>query len=584
MSVTETDIHALAKQAVKLGKRAFKANRPMFVLVSYDHEGDKIDFLESLRLEANEQSLKTRRYDPKNNPENSTTHLYNSLVDDVADSTLSIVTSVPLTQDDNLEPEFLTYLNLHRDKIVEHKLHFLLCLRSQDMADFIDMAGDLWSFRHKTLRLERTETAFEDTPLPRLIRNSQSQQDAHPLSFLNEEDKAFINQAQSQIAKTQQPQEKAQLMADLAHWLERRGASRQAIEIGLRALNYVEQETQAHVFIELLLGTAFQNTQNYAEALTHLTKAQHLAQKTGEANAEVAVLRNMASIYEHKFEFSKAKRFAEQALSSSEQLSDPTQKALILGQLSKYHIKLNEQDKALARFEEATKLSKSLDNVHVELQCLETASFIYDHQRQYKKLQSTLKKMQALGQQHGLTYEELQASIGLAYVLYKQKKYQQATALYHQALQKAKQLNEKVYIAIINNTLGHIHRQKGEYDAAIACYQESVNLSTHFGSKHEEFLFLNYMAMAYRDKHSPKESLECLTKALKLAKSLNDTVETSSTLMLMAEAYIDLGQFDNAQQTLDECQQLAQAQQLEDILEQVEYLKQRLAEIGGPTT
>lgn len=151
------------RQLVDLARRAFERNRPLFILVQYNHEADKLAFLTQIKNRIGKHQINTRNYDPLNHAEHGATKLYPLLKQDAGDNVLSLVVSMPRQPNsDELASDFLSYINLHRDAIAHHKLHWVLFLRESEMPTFMHAASDLWSFRHRTFRLERVlETSNE---------------------------------------------------------------------------------------------------------------------------------------------------------------------------------------------------------------------------------------------------------------------------------------------------------------------------------------------------------------------------------------------------------------------------------------
>lgn len=134
------------------------AGQPLFILVYYRHEADKIALIRVLQRLLDEEDVTARTFDPVRFSDHGTGKLYTKMAAASKEGSLCLIAGLPL-DDDAIRPdhEFLRYLNIHRDRIAQDCIRMVLFLRESHSQDFIDAAGDLWDFRNAILWVERSE-------------------------------------------------------------------------------------------------------------------------------------------------------------------------------------------------------------------------------------------------------------------------------------------------------------------------------------------------------------------------------------------------------------------------------------------
>lgn len=228
------------KLASELALQAFYASehdRPLFIIVNYDHEADKISFLERLRKKLVEKGLSTRALVFENNKEEQFIKVYDLIFEATREKSISIITDLP-RQGSGISPDFLFYINLHRDRIARQNLRFILFLHSSDAEKFINSAGDLWDFRDRTYWLERsayTETkTFWQHIDEKISEAEKTEADTKEIS----DQIALVKRIAEQ---TENPQERASLILGLSEWLERRNSYNLAVEAAVEGLTIIEE-------------------------------------------------------------------------------------------------------------------------------------------------------------------------------------------------------------------------------------------------------------------------------------------------------------------------------------------------------
>ena len=149
---------AIAVNIADQVENSLQADRPLFLIVYYEHEAVKVAFLGKIRQILNKRGVTPQTFSPDQRPEHGAGRLYPLLEDVAKNGAVALVTDLPHLPDSaELDRSFLEYLNLHRDLIAKHHLRFVLFLHTADAERFISSAGDLWDFRHHTYWLEGSQ-------------------------------------------------------------------------------------------------------------------------------------------------------------------------------------------------------------------------------------------------------------------------------------------------------------------------------------------------------------------------------------------------------------------------------------------
>ena len=233
-TANDAEAMVIAAEVADLLGRAVRDGQPLFLIAIYEHEGDKLRLLEVLRRRLLEAGYTTQTLDPRHRPEHGLGRFYAALAE-CGPRALSLVSDLPRkTGGAALEPAFLEYFNLHRDRIARDRLRFLLFLHAIEMEGFVRLAGDMWDFRHRTYWLERPvdprgawlwQTMAErgaTLPLPAAEREAIDRHLAGVRAVLD---------------GVTDPEIKAGLLLDLCRWLTRRNAAGLAAEAALEGLS-----------------------------------------------------------------------------------------------------------------------------------------------------------------------------------------------------------------------------------------------------------------------------------------------------------------------------------------------------------
>ncbi len=481
MSLAESP-DAVARQVAEEFRFAVEHDGPLFLLVHYDHEQDKIRFLDTLRRLVSEGGLGTQTLDPTHHPEHGAGFLYPIL--SAADGqTLSLVTSLPREcASSRPDPEFLGYINLHRDDIGRRRLRWVLCLHTSEVELFLDSAGDLWDVRQRTYWLER---AAGDTPGKAFLEASRSVERGSPatLEAGNHEIEREVERVRARVETLASNDHKVGAMLDLAGWLNRRRAFKRAIEAATAGLELVGDGSnieRAGLLHEL--GSAYLETGHAPEALTRLETSLKISREVRDRTGEGTTLNDIGQIYESLGRLDEALAHYEGSLEIRREVGDRAGEGKTLnniGQIYRLWGKLNE---ALTRYEASLKISREVGDRDTEGSALNNIALVY-------------------------------RSLG---------KLDEALAHYEGSLEIRREVGDRTGEGTELNNIARIYQVQGVMDKALAHYEGSLKISLEVENRAGEGTTLNNIAGIYRSWGKLDEALAHYEASLKISREVGD--------------------------------------------------------------
>jgi len=165
----------------------------------------------------------------------------------------ALLVEIGLKLGKRLAPDFLHFLNIHRDRIARERIRLVLFLHRPHAEQFMLEAGDLWDFRHQAYWLDET---------PHLIFGQEFWQsiDQHtkdiPKSDTDQDTiTRHIKKIRKLVGQTDDNEEKVRLLLDLSHWLHRRQAWDSAAQVSRQGLHLIfSKPSQLKADLEIALG------------------------------------------------------------------------------------------------------------------------------------------------------------------------------------------------------------------------------------------------------------------------------------------------------------------------------------------
>ncbi len=477
---------------------------PLFVLVVYLHEGEKIAFLKAVRQQLAARELETRSLDPAHRPEHGISQFYKALAK-AGTRGLNLVVQVPRVRETQRPDHiFLEYINLHRNLIGERKLRFVLCLHESEAETFIHVAGDLWDVRHKTYWLERPKGFQGERLWQELSEHSQNL----PLSEAQQRNiTEHIERVRELIRETRQPNDKAALLLDLTNWLLRRRALHPATEAALEGLALLpESPSSLRRDIEHSLGEALFLASQLQEALEHLEQSRLLSQHLSDRRSEGTILNNISQIYDAWKDYEKALSMLRESLAIRHEIGDLEGQSANLNNIGAILQEQGRPEEALTALQESLSLVREVGNREGEGATLNNIAQVY---------LSLDRSKEAL--------EMLQESLSVF-----------------------TETGDRAAQSTILNNIGQIYSTKGRHEDALSSLEQGLSMAREVGDRAGEGRSLTNIAQVFSSWGRDEAALELLEQSLAIRREIGDRSGEAATSWIRSLVHERRGDLDQA--------------------------------------
>ena len=509
---------AIAAEVADLLGRAVRHGQPLFLIAIYEHEGDKLRLLEVLRRRLLDEGYTTQTLDPRHRPEHGLGRFYAALVEH-GPRALSLVSDLPRkTGGAALDPAFLEYFNLHRDRIARDRLRFLLFLHVAEMEDFVRLAGDMWDFRHRTYWLERPA----DPRGAGLWQRMAERGTALPLPAPERE---LINRhlagVRAVLDGTTDPEIKAGLLLDLSRWLTRRNAAGLAAEAALEGLGQLEDaRTKLRADLEGELGYALGKSSQLPEAVRHFEQGLAVCREIGDRAGEAVALNNLSQIYHSWGRYEEALKLLEQSLAIRREIGDRAGEAVTLNNISTIYHDWGRYDEALKTLEQSLAISQEVGDSAGEAVTLSNISQIYDAWDRYEEALKTLEQSLAIRREIGDRAGEAVTLNNLSQIYHSWGRYEEALKTLEQGLAVCREVGHRAGEAVTLNNISQIYHAWGRNEEALKTLEQSLAISQEVGDRAGEAVTRWNLGLEYERRGDLMRALPLLESSVRIKEAL----------------------------------------------------------------
>lgn len=491
---------------VDMTRRTIKANTPLFMLVSYQHNNDKHYFIDQLGKALPENNLTMSCYDPKNNSLH--TSIYPLMATDAQKQRLSIVQSMPEDERFALDMDFVTNINFYRDLISKDNLHWILFVKAHQMGDFIDGAPDLWSFRIETLYLERdvedsygeSESGEFGKPKADLALLWRNVDVSFGQSNLTDEIKVevveHISNSRALIAQSVDELDKVRQLVNLTDWLYRKRAYDLTIEVAMEAVTLLdsvknnllaEHRDQINEFyhqLNLCIAYSYSHKGNRSDAIDYFNRCLPFVNELTKAH--IKLMQQLAFCYGELGNYDLALKKAQLATNQSEQAGFDEMLANSFYVLAVTHRKMKHYDLATKYHQQSLLKAEQIGDKELQVRNYGGLANVYQRDEKYKEAIEYHKKSLDYYRQSGNKLNETVGLNNIGVTLYLQQEYEKAQSYLLQAKDLATSINNIQNIAGANYYLALICYQLAEYPAALDYAKQALPLLSQLTSPEVE--------------------------------------------------------------------------------------------------
>ncbi len=500
--------------------RAIEGDRPLFLIVYYEHEAVKIAFLSVLHQTLHDAGLGSQTFDPVQRPEHSTGRLYPLLATTATTKTLALITGIPRQPDPpDQSASFLDYLNLHRDRIARDKLRLVLFLHSSEAASFMAEAGDLWDFRHHTYWLEGMptvdSTALWQTMEGTVVKAALSEQD-------KEEIARHLQEAQSLIEQTVDPAEKAALLLDLSNWLTRHHVPSLGEETALAGLQFLsDAPTLLRADLEHELGYALWKNHNNSDALTHYERSLAISREIGDRSNESPTLNNISLIYMDWGKYDYALKSLEKSLAIARERDDRSGEGFALNNIASIYHAWGRYDEAMKVLEKSIALRREIGDHFGEGSTLNNISQIYDAWGRYEEALQALEESLAIRRKIGDRSGEGTTLNNISQIYHVWGRYDDALKTLEESLAISREIGDRSGEGVTLNNISQIYTAWGRDDEALQALEKSLVICLEIGNRSSEGIACWNLAKEYQRRGNLPKAIEYARRAAEIKEELH---------------------------------------------------------------
>lgn len=478
--IESTEIETVAREVAASCQRAVESRTPLFLLVFYGHEKQKLALLASLRRLLREAGVGNQTLDPRHRPEHAAGKLYEAVAKG-GNRCISLLFDLPLSPEGiGYDPAFLAYLNFHRDRIAREKLRMVLLLPSFEAELFTRVAGDLWDFRQHTWWLRAPATVRGEGLWRDLDERSATM-------LLAPSDKTAIDdqlqRGRALVERTKEPADRAAVLLDLARWLFRRYAAPLALEVALEGLAKgadLPKELQAH--LEFEIGRSLQSLARGEEALPHFERSLAFFREVGDRKGEAATLNSIALLYCAWGRFEESLETLEQSLVLHRAIGrNKKGEATALYNISKVYADWGRFEDSLRIKEECLDLFRKAGDRASEAVVLSHIADLYRIQGHFDEALRIIERSLAILRELRDRAGEAFAMNNFALILNALGREDEALNVLKRSLSVFREVGDRPGEAAAEWNLGHSFERRGDLDRAAEFFREAISIEREIG-------------------------------------------------------------------------------------------------------
>lgn len=477
--IESTEIETVAREVAASCRRAVEHRTPLFLLVFYGHEKQKLALLASLRQLLREAGVGNQTLDPRHRPEHAAGKLYTAIAAG-GEGCVSILFDLPLSPKGfGYDPSFLAYLNFHRDRIAREKLRIVLLLPSSEADLFARVAGDLWDFRQHTWWLDAPAANRGEG----LWRELDERSATMPLAAIDKgEIDEQIRRVRALVERTKEPADRAAVLLDLSRWLADRYASPLALEVALEGLAQgTGLSTELLGLLEAQVGHALRLSDRSPEALPHYESSLALFRETGDRTQEAACLNNISQIYHNWGRFDEALQTLEKSLAISREVGNRTGEAETLNNIAQLYSARGKYLDALKILEQSLTILRQEGEARTVAIVLNNMGDLFRILGRNNDARRVIEMSLEISRRIGDKAIESPALNNLSLILDSLGHEDEARRALERSLAICREIGSREGEAMTNWNLGHSFERRGDFDQAIRHFHSAVAIQQEIG-------------------------------------------------------------------------------------------------------
>ena len=286
---------------------------------------------------------------------------------------------------------------------------------------------------------------------------------------------ALVEQAselsgQGDLAQKPYHQGRAESLKLLGLFNVLRGSYNQALSLYFKSLLVYEMVGDKKECVTVLesIGDAYANLSDYPNALDHFFRVYDLARELGEKEMEASALNRIAYLYMQLSEWSKALVYLRDSLVIFEELNDKRGQAEALDNSCSCYCDLGDYDKALTCGLKSVRLYREVGDQEGEAEVLDSIGGVYKARGDYTQAMAYFNRALTISEGIGLRMEIVKVLQNIGDIYRVQGHTTLALENLQRALAIALEINSRTEQYRCHKVLVDIYKQLGDFEKALA--------------------------------------------------------------------------------------------------------------------
>ncbi len=219
---------------------------------------------------------------------------------------------------------------------------------------------------------------------------------------------------------------------------------------------------------------------------------------------------------------------------------------LFLEKFGLFYYKLEQYQKSLEYFEQASVVSRNIDDANAFGNALYFIGGIYKNWGQYPKALGYYQRASVIKHHVGDKFMESSCLTGLGIIYRNLSNYEKALEYLQQALVIDRELENKRSESFDLSDIGTVYYALSQYQKALDYYQQSLKIMRDIKNQHGEGTSLHDIGMVYVNLGQYLKALDYLEKSLKVRRIIKDKHGEATSLIDISATYEKLAQYEKA--------------------------------------
>ncbi|MEM9920732.1 MAG: tetratricopeptide repeat protein [Bacteroidota bacterium] len=315
------------------------------------------------------------------------------------------------------------------------------------------------------------------------------------------------------------------------------------------ALRHLQEANMLHdlpsgkrvgIDIQIALGEVYENKRDFQNAAKYYQRSLEHSQYNDDVAGIIRSLCKLCQLDVQRNEFGEAIARVEEGLAflkTQDESTDEVLLAQIYNQLASIHLKRQEYSRILEYSEPLLRMSRSINDIELELNALNNMAIYYGFASDYKSSMQYL--LEALDKSKNINFRKLTAQylINMGTIYASLFNYEEAIEKYQTALDDYEDVLEDNSLVILYNNIGNIHSNNNLSDEAEPYFQKALDLAEK--SQYKEMIAHSIAQLSRTEVARGRidESFELAQKARQMMDELGDVNGRQINLSNLSRIY-----------------------------------------------